>query len=215
MYFLEVFGLKELRQTAARDVTDMSRSGWRDGVPKPGDLCRTVSRVVMAEGWTDADAVARACGAIDCRLFADQDARTSHIGGDWGVLKSVIWHAKFTEWCQFVRRELSRLEDCVSSGNAKTVAIYCERGKHRSVACSLILKTILEGEGATVSTHYHSETIWSERGAAAAATHASQWTGVARAGPSRISSWPCKLRVPFTGRAGDNVPAPRNRDCVQ
>jgi len=110
----------------------------------------------LAATWPDI----RADVFIDARLFNDPDQHgvgQGHTGMHRDILTRIACHSQFSTWWQ------QQIKDVVSlppqhrgSGCVEiSVAIYCNAGKHRSVAASIFLEVGLRSRGFTVSSTRH------------------------------------------------------------
>jgi len=100
--------------------------------------------------------------AMDCRCFPDPDVKqrvhraVNHLGFHERVVSSVVENPKLEVWMRRLRRRLEQ-EEAALGGNAGTIFItfYCNSGRHRSVACALIMGQLLEWDGYTMHEPRH------------------------------------------------------------
>ena len=60
-----------------------------------------------------------------------------HLGLHPAIIEGVIGHEAFTNWLAYISKHLNKL------AKASMIIIYCKSGRHRSIACSMILEYIL------------------------------------------------------------------------
>ena len=92
--------------------------------------------------------------AVDCRMFPDPGGRATginHLGFHPRVICGVVRHSRFPGWVTQLKRRLRREElqsNAAAPGPGPVhLCFYCLSGRHRSVACSVIVTYILEGLG--------------------------------------------------------------------
>lgn len=104
--------------------------------------------------------------AVDCRCFPDPDGHrhggervhraVNHLGFHERVVSGVVDNPRLEAWMRKLRRRLAQ-EEAGLGGNAGTIFItfYCNSGRHRSVACALIMGQLLEWDGYTMHEPRH------------------------------------------------------------
>jgi len=113
----------------------------------------------------------RADVIIDARGFPDPNGHcaSGHIGFHPEIISRVVRHKNFCRWLEKVQRQIfdaSTVCEVKASADGMRyadvgVALYCKSGRHRSVACSLILQYILAAEGwRCPEVHHLSEWTW-------------------------------------------------------
>jgi len=97
---------------------------------------------------------------IDARPFHDPDQQGfgyRHTGMHRDILTRIAWHPRFPTWWQQQMNRITvappqhRRHGYMDVG----VAIYCNAGKHRSVAASIFLEVGLRNRGLTVAATQH------------------------------------------------------------
>ena len=99
---------------------------------------------------------------LDARDFPDPNSwalsKLGHSGRHYQIVGNLFCHRNFWYWLKDAkarfRRELEKSPGDIS------VAIYCRRGKHRSVAATVILRHILESEGFECYEWHMSQAQW-------------------------------------------------------
>lgn len=91
---------------------------------------------------------------LDARMFPDPDAAllTRHSGRHHRIITRLCQHRNFPSWLNNAKRRFKEAFMSVGkrgspSPQSLSVAVYCRRGKHRSVAAACILHHIFESEG--------------------------------------------------------------------
>ncbi|CAJ1437244.1 unnamed protein product, partial [Effrenium voratum] len=91
---------------------------------------------------------------LDARMFPDPDAMhlTRHSGRHHLIISRLVQHRNFRVWLGIAKRRfrevVTRIERRGPRSEMKlSVAVYCRRGKHRSVAAACILHHIFQAEG--------------------------------------------------------------------
>ncbi len=91
----------------------------------------------------------------DVRHFTDPDrprGGVNHIGHDLGVLRGVVQSRSWREWWESVVEDL--VIEFRRAPKSVSVCMMCNKGRHRSVATSWILSSVLKELGyAVVQTH--------------------------------------------------------------
>ena len=93
---------------------------------------------------------------LDARPFPDPNSwvlsQLGHSGRHHQIVGSLCHHRNFWYWLRDVKRRFQK--ELEKSGDI-SVAIYCKRGKHRSVAAAVILRHIFQSEGYQCSNAWH------------------------------------------------------------
>ena len=99
---------------------------------------------------------------IKCRLLHAPRSKTRHVGWHPEIIDRITWHPQF---CQWLRRQ-HRLVARALSGDVvvPVFALWCNKGRHRSVAGAAILRYVLETQGVEVMTCHLAKDMW-HRGA--------------------------------------------------
>lgn len=90
---------------------------------------------------------------LDARMFPDPDAAllTRHSGRHHLIIARICQHRNFRWWLQDAKIQYQKvLQRCERRGVQTpkiSIAVYCRRGKHRSVAAACILRHIFQCEG--------------------------------------------------------------------
>ena len=94
---------------------------------------------------------------VDARGFTDPDSShlRKHIGQHPEIIRRIVEHSQFRPWLKSVKTAVATAATnrCTTE---ITIAIFCRSGKHRSVACSLILQDLLSAP----SPRHLSEGTW-------------------------------------------------------
>jgi hypothetical protein len=105
---------------------------------------------------------ARGAIAIDCRGFPDPDHHNrdrnsvNHLGFSPRIIAGVVNHRGFAEWLRRVKRRVRAEETQMGlQGDVLALCTYCKSGRHRSVACAVILEYILRQSGYTMTWNTH------------------------------------------------------------
>ena len=105
---------------------------------------------------------ARGAIALDCRMFPDPDHHNrdrdsvNHLGFSPRIIVGVVRHRNFAEWLRHVKRRVLQEEITMNRhGDMLALCTYCKSGRHRSVACAVIMEYILSNLGYTVTTATH------------------------------------------------------------
>jgi len=124
----------------------------------------TIRDVLRVTGNSGGHAGLRSVGhiAMDCRCFPDPDGKqrvhraVNHLGFHERVVSSVVENPKLEAWMRRLRRRLAQ-EEAALGGTPGTIFItfYCNSGRHRSVACALIMGQLLEWDGYTMHEPRH------------------------------------------------------------
>merc|ERR1712037_504754 len=84
----------------------------------------------------------------DMRLFRDPDSDWSikhHDGHHHHIIQRLMAHRHFKEWLREVSQCLGTIDDVTHEyPRGLRIALWCHRGRHRSVAGAVVLKAILE-----------------------------------------------------------------------
>ena len=128
-----------------------------DTPPLPAE--RTVLDALQAANCTNN---ARGSIAVDCRMFPDPDHHNrprdsvNHLGFSPTIILGVVRHRNFMEWLRDVKRRVLQEEITMNRhGDMLALCTYCKSGRHRSVACAVIMEYILSNLGYTVTTATH------------------------------------------------------------
>lgn len=102
---------------------------------------------------------------LDARDFPDPNSwalsQLGHSGRHYQIVANLVCHRNFWYWLREAKTRFHReLGRCEASAGEFSLAIYCRRGKHRSVAALVILRHILEAEGHECSQWHMSYKQW-------------------------------------------------------
>ena len=99
---------------------------------------------------------------FDARDFPDPNSwalcQLGHSGRHYKIVANLICHPNFAKWLKDVKKDFQ--DELEKTAGDISVAIYCRRGKHRSVAATVILRHILESEGYECEEWHLSNRRW-------------------------------------------------------
>eukprot|EP00438_Fugacium_kawagutii_P003148 Skav218928 [mRNA] locus=scaffold678:25654:27015:+ [translate_table: standard] len=100
---------------------------------------------------------------LDARDFPDPNSwalsQLGHSGRHHQIVGGLVSHRNFWYWLKEVKGRFQKHVEKKSSSDI-TVAIYCKRGKHRSVAAAMILQHIFQSEGHDCKASHMSYQQW-------------------------------------------------------
>ena len=141
------FGLETLDRELTWQCNHLG-GGARCTIPEK-DIAAALRRV---QGGADAENLL----ILDARPFPDPNSwvlsQLGHSGRHHQIVGGLCHHRNFWYWLRDVK--ISFQEQLEKSGDI-SVAIYCKRGKHRSVAAAVILRHIFQSEGYQCSKVWH------------------------------------------------------------
>lgn len=141
------FGLETLDRELTWQCNHLG-GGARCTIPEK-DVAAALRRV---QGGAEAENLL----ILDARPFPDPNSwvlsQLGHSGRHHQIVGSLCHHRNFWYWLRDVKRRFQK--ELEKSGDI-SVAIYCKRGKHRSVAAAVILRHIFQSEGYQCSNAWH------------------------------------------------------------
>jgi len=103
---------------------------------------------------------------VDARNFPDpHKAGWGHTGHHPAIIARLCNHRNFNVWLQIVKRMINDAYNPLAHNTPLKVAMACNKGRHRSVAATLILQHILRHDGwIVVEVRHLSSNTWGRRG---------------------------------------------------
>ena len=95
---------------------------------------------------------------MDCRKFHDPHGETRHIGWHPSIVVGLVQHRKFAGFLQGLRPVIEKM--LTKYVVVPVLALWCNKGRHRSVAMSVILGHCLEAMGVTAMTFHLAQDSW-------------------------------------------------------
>ena len=89
-----------------------------------------------------------------CVLFHDPEAGSAryHGGSYPSIMHGIVSHEKFEQCVQKAWTQLIYTAAGHTRGGTQMIVYHCKQGRHRSIACALIVQHVLEVGGAHVAT---------------------------------------------------------------
>lgn len=119
---------------------------------------------------------------VDSRCFPDPDARslTHHYGRSPEIIRRICDNSNFFRWLVDLKRAFEKARAAAQPAQnglvEMTIAFYCKKGKHRSVACSYICCEIFRREGWLCGEPKHlSRKGWNKTCAVQNCSNCSNW----------------------------------------
>jgi hypothetical protein len=145
MVSLVTFGIEKLDAELAKEASRLG-GGARALIGEP-----TLRTALLRSHGLLADVIA------DARQFPDPDCHNlrGHTGNNPEVIRRIVRHDNFRRWLGALKADFrsaaqarSAQAEVARSGHVEVgVALFCRAGKHRSVACAIILAHILGAVG--------------------------------------------------------------------